>query len=53
MTMTASTCLPITLERALDTIGVRRAFSLPVRLSGKSPVSVQKTELDANGQPEF
>lgn len=53
MTTTDRTYLPATLERALDTIGILRAFSVPARLSTKVPVSARKTELDHNGQPEF
>jgi hypothetical protein len=45
--------LPVSLERDLNIIGVRRASSLPAQITRALPVSSQTTVLDANNEPEF
>jgi hypothetical protein len=54
--MTLTNCLiilPVSLERDLNIIGVRRASSLPAQITRALPVSSQTTVLDANNEPEF
>jgi hypothetical protein len=54
--MTLTNCLiilPVSLERDLNIIGVRRASSLPAQITRSLPVSSQTTVLDINNEPEF
>jgi hypothetical protein len=54
MTLTShSAILPVSLERDLNIIGVRRASSLPAQITRALPVSTQTTVLDANNEPGF